>query len=42
MVRKPKNANKDVRQTARVFEEQAYAAGVFNDYYILIVENVVI
>ena len=27
MVRKPKNANIDIRQTARVFDEQAFVDG---------------
>ncbi len=31
MARKPKNANIDIRQTASVFKEQAFADGVFND-----------
>lgn len=37
MALKPKNANIDVRQTARVFDEQAFVDGVFNDDYILVV-----
>ena len=28
MARKPKNANIDIRQTARVFDEQAFVDGV--------------
>lgn len=35
MARKPKNANIDIRQTARVFYEQAFVDGVFNDDHIL-------
>ena len=35
MVRKAKNANIDIRQTARVYDEQAFGDGVFNDDYIL-------
>ena len=37
MARKPKNANIDVRQTARAFDEQSFVDGVFNDDYILVV-----
>lgn len=37
MARKPKNANIDIRQTAKVFNEQAFVDGVFNDDYILVV-----
>ena len=42
MARKPKNANIDIRQTARVFDEQAFVDGVFNDDYILVVGSGVI
>jgi hypothetical protein len=42
MARKPKNANIDIRQTARVFDEQAFVDGVFNDDYILVVGSSVI
>ena len=37
MARKPKNANIDIRQTTRVFNEQALVNGVFNDDDILVV-----
>lgn len=37
MARKPKDTNIDIRQTARVFDEQAFVDGVFNDDYILVV-----
>ena len=40
MARKPKNANIDIRQTARVFDEQEFVDGVFNDDYILLWEKV--
>ena len=42
MARKPKNANIDIRQTARVFDEQTFVDGVFNDDYILVVGSGVI
>lgn len=42
MAWKPKNANIDIRQTARVFDEQAFVDGVFNDDYILVVGSGVI
>ena len=42
MARKPKNANIDIRQTARAFDEQAFVDGVFNDDYILVVGSGVI
>ena len=42
MARKPKNANMDIRQTARVFDEQTFVDGVFNDDYILVVGSGVI
>lgn len=42
MARKPKNANIDIRHTARVFDEQAFVDGVFNDDYILVVGSYVI
>lgn len=35
MARKQKNVNIDIRQTARVFNEQAFVDGFFNDDYIL-------
>ena len=42
MARKPKNANIDIRQTARVFDEQAFVDGMFNGDYILVVGSGVI
>ena len=36
MARKQKNANIDIRQTARVFDELAFVDGVFNNDYILL------
>ena len=39
MARKLKNANLDMGQTARVFDEQAFVEGVFNDEYILVTGN---
>lgn len=42
MARNPKNANIDIRQPARVFDEQAFVDGVFNDDYILVVGSGVI
>ncbi len=42
MARKPKNANLDIRQSARVFDEQGFVDGVFNDDYILVVGSGVI
>ena len=42
MARKPKNANLDMRQEVRVFNEQAFVDGVFNDDYILVVGSGVI
>lgn len=42
MARKPKNANIDIRQTARVFDAQAFVDGVFNDNYILVARSGVI
>ena len=37
MARKPRNTNIDIRQTARVFDEQEFVDGVFNDDHILVV-----
>ena len=37
MAQEPKSANINIRQTARVFDEQAFADGVFNDDNILVV-----
>ena len=34
MARKPKKTNIDIRQATRVFDEQAFVGGVFNDNYI--------
>ena len=34
MARKPKNANTDIRQAARVFDEQAFVDGVVDEDYI--------
>ena len=42
MARKPKNANIDIGQTARVFNEQTFVDGVFNDDNILVVGSGVI
>ena len=42
MAREPKNANIDIRQKARVFDEQAFVDGMFNDDYILVVGSGVI
>ena len=37
MARNPKYANINIRQTARLFDEQAFVDGVFNDDFILVV-----
>lgn len=42
MARKPKNAQINLKRTARVFNEQAFVDGVFNDDYILVVGSGVI
>ena len=42
MARKSENANIDIRQTARVFDEKKFVDGVFNDDYILVVGSGVI
>ena len=42
MTRKPKNANIDVGQTTRAFDEQGFVDGVFSDDYILVVGSGVI
>lgn len=39
MKRKPKNANMDIRQTAKVFNEQAFVGVVSNDDNIFIMEK---
>ena len=40
MARKPKNANIDIRQTARVFDEQALVDGVFNYDYLKVCNRI--
>lgn len=42
MARKPKNAQINLKRTARVFNEQAFVDGIFNDDYILVVGSGVI
>lgn len=42
MAPKSRNVNIDISQTARVFAEQAFVDGVFNDDYILVVGSGVI
>lgn len=42
MAWKEKNTNMDIRQTTRVFDEQAFVNGVFNGDHILVVGSGVI
>lgn len=42
MARSPKNTNIDIRQTLRMFDEQAFVDGVFKDDSILVVGSDVI